>query len=260
MRYIWSFIVLFSIASGDKINLAHWDKKVLSQFLLYNQTKNNSVKVRNITEKFLNTPYKAHTMIGSTAQKEELVIDLGHLDCFTFIDYVEAMKHSRDFNEFKTNLIMLRYQSGTIDYTFRNHFLSDWILYNGFENITSSLSPRTKQAIKTLNLSGKNKLFLKGIKTKKIKINYIDSKDLTKEIVNKLRTGDYIGIYTPIEGLDVTHVGIFIKKEGKAYLRHASSKKQFLKVVDEPFESYIKNTPGFIALRKKAKKKMGEKD
>ena len=63
--------------------------------------------------------------------------------------------------------------------------------------------------------------------------------------------GDYIGIYTHIEGLDVTHVGILIKKEGKAYLRHASSKKEFLKVIDEPFESYIKNTPGFIVLRQR---------
>lgn len=249
MKYICFLIVLFSICSGEKIDLNNWDKKGFSQFLLNNTSPYDSVKVKNITEEFLNTPYKANTMIGSVDQKEELVIDLANLDCFTLIDYVEAMKRSRSFDEFKTNLISLRYQSSNIDYIFRNHFFSDWTIYNGFENITSSLSFKAKQVTKILNLSSSNTLYLKKIKTKKIKIDYIDSDDLNDDIINKLRTGDYIGIYTDIKGLDVTHTGIIIKKEGKTYFRHASSKKEFLKVVDEPFESYIKNTPGFIVFR-----------
>ena len=251
MKYILFLLLFFSICSAEKVNLSSWDEQGLSKFLLNNATKSNSVKVKNITEKFLNTPYKANTMIGSVKQKEELVIDLAHLDCFTFIDYVEAMKHSSSFNEFKTNLIDLRYQSSKIDYISRNHFFSDWTFYNGFENITSTLSSKTKQVTKTLNLSSKNGLFLQGIKTKRIKIDYIDSSDLNADIINKLHTGDYIGIYTNIKGLDVTHTGVIIKKENKTYLRHASSKKEFLKVVDEPFEVYIKSTPGFIVLRNK---------
>ena len=250
MKYIWFLILICSIATADKIDLGKWNKQELSRFLLNNTTNTNSTKVKNITNRFLNTPYKANTMIGSINKKEELVINLGNLDCFTFVDYVEAMKRSNSFNEFKTHLINLRYQSGNINYTTRNHFLSDWIEYNGFKNISSSLYPNTKQVIKTLNLSSKNTLFLKGIQTKKTTIDYIDSKDLNKDIINKLRTGDYIGIYTNIKGLDVTHVGIFIKKEDRAYFRHASSKKELRKVVDEPFEAYIKNTTGFIVLRK----------
>jgi len=253
MKYVYFLILLFSICDAEKIDLNNWDKKELSQFLSDNNSTFDSDKVKNITNKFLNTPYKANTMIGSPDQKEELVIDLAHLDCFTFIDYVEAMKRSGSFDEFKTNLIGLRYQESNIDYISRNHFFSDWTIYNGFENITSSLYPKAKQVTKTLNLSKKNTLFLQGIKTKKLKIDYIDSKDLNDEIINKLHTGDYIGIYTHIKGLDVSHTGIIIKKEGKTYFRHASSKKKFLKVVDEPFESYIKNTPGFIVLREKNK-------
>ncbi len=250
MKYIWFFIVLFSLANSDVIELGNWDKEGLSEFLLNNSKYSNSVKVKNITDKFLNTPYKANTMVGSVSQKEELVIDLGHLDCFTFIDYVEAMKRSISFNQFKTNLTKLRYQSGKVDYTTRNHFLSDWIINNNFKNITPLLSSKAKQVTKTLNLSNKNTPYLKGIKTKKMKIDYIDSKDLNKEIINKLRSGDYIGIYTHKKGLDVTHVGILIHKDGKVFFRHASSKKEFLKVMDIPFESYIKNTSGFIVLRK----------
>lgn len=251
MKYIWLLIVFLSISYAEKLDLANWDKKNLSNFLLNNANNFDSVKVKNITDKFLNTTYKANTMIGSPTQKEELVIDLANLDCFTFIDYVEAMKRSKNFNEFKENLIRLRYQSGNIDYTFRNHFFTDWIRYNGFENITSSLYKKTKQVTKTLNLSKTGKPFLKGIKIKKIKIDYIDSKEFNKNILRNLRTGDYIGIYSKKEGLDVSHVGILIKKEGKAYFRHASSEKSLFKVVDEAFESYIKKRPGFIVLRDK---------
>ena len=145
MKYICFLIVLFSICTAQKIDLENWDKQKLSQFLLNNATAPDSLKVKNITDKFLNTPYKANTMIGSVDQKEELVIDLAHLDCFTFIDYVESMKRSTSFNEFKTNLITLRYQSSKIDYIFRNHFFSDWITYNGFENITLSLSSKANK-------------------------------------------------------------------------------------------------------------------
>jgi len=250
MKYLLLLMLFFFFSSAEIINLGQWNKQNLSSFLQDNNNKNNNLKIKNITDKFLNTPYKANTMIGSINQKEELVIDLAHLDCFTFIDYVEAMKQSKNFYEFKTNLITLRYQGSKVEYATRNHFLSDWVLYNGFKNITPSLTDKTKQITKQLNRSKNNTLFLKGIKTKQTTIDYINSTDLTKEIINKLQTGDYIGIYTQIKGLDVTHVGIFINKDGKAYFRHASSKKKFLKVVDEPFETYIKNTPGFIVLRK----------
>ncbi len=251
MKYLLIMVVLFSICNGDKIDLGKWDTKGFSSFLLETSNNTQTEKIKNISNAFLNTPYKANTMIGSNDQKEELVIDLGGVDCFTFIDYIQSLKHSNSFDTFKSNLINLRYQNGKIEYTKRNHFLSDWIIYNNFENITSSLSSKAKQVIKILNLSKQNKPFLKGIKTKKRVIEYIDSKDLNSEIINKLHTGDYIGIYTHIQGLDVTHVGLFINKDGKAYFRHASSKKNLLKVVDAPFESYIKNTPGFIVLREK---------
>lgn len=251
MKYLCFLMVLFSICSSEKLNLAKWDKKELSQFLSTTFTKSNSTKVKNITDEFLNTAYKANTMIGSSTQKEELVIDLENLDCFTFIDYVEAMKHSQDFDEFKNNLINLRYQFGNLNYTSRNHFFSDWTIYNNFENITLSISSKAKSVRKTLNLSKTNTPFLKGIKTRETTIDYIDSKDLNEEIISSLKTGDYIGIFTHIKGLDVTHTGIIIKKENKTFFRHASSKKKYLKVVDEDFKTYIKNTPGFIVLRQK---------
>jgi hypothetical protein len=93
-------------------------------------------------------------------------------------------------------------------------------------------------------------LYLNGIDIVKREIKYLEPKYITKDILTKLQTGDYIGIYTPINGLDVTHTGMIIKKDGKTFFRHASSKKSNRKVVDELFVDYVKKTPGILVLRK----------
>jgi len=69
--------------------------------------------------------------------------------------------------------------------------------------------------------------------------------------MDRLKTGDYAGIYSVTEGLDVSHVGIIIKKGDNIYLRHASSQKEIRKVVDQDFRKYIVGKPGIIILRPK---------
>jgi len=67
--------------------------------------------------------------------------------------------------------------------------------------------------------------------------------------VGKLSTGDYVGIYTELPGLDVTHTGIIIKKNGRTYLRHASSRNVNDRVVDEDLLEYMQNKPGLVVFR-----------
>jgi hypothetical protein len=64
-----------------------------------------------------------------------------------------------------------------------------------------------------------------------------------------MKTGDYVGIYSEKEGLDVSHVGIIIKEKDAVNLRHTSSLKKHREVIDEDFKEYLKNKPGIIALR-----------
>ncbi|HGL4261383.1 N-acetylmuramoyl-L-alanine amidase-like domain-containing protein [Burkholderia dolosa] len=68
-------------------------------------------------------------------------------------------------------------------------------------------------------------------------------------VVSPLRTGNFIGIYAKADGLDVTHVGLFIDTPDGPMLRDASSKKANMKVVDSPFLEYAKHTPGIVVLR-----------
>jgi hypothetical protein len=74
---------------------------------------------------------------------------------------------------------------------------------------------------------------------------------LNESILQKLKTGDYVGIYTDNPGLDVTHVGIIIKNKGTVCLRHASSLPQLRKVVDQDFKAYMAERTGFLVLRPK---------
>ena len=89
---------------------------------------------------------------------------------------------------------------------------------------------------------------MSGLKLKKRTISFIPTSELNTDLLYKLRTGDYIGIYTDIPGLDVTHVGIIIKKD-KLYFRHANIRKGSEKVVDTDFMEYIDSRPGIVVLR-----------
>ena len=74
---------------------------------------------------------------------EVLTINLAGVDCFTLLDYVEAMRLSASFDDFKKNLKKIRYQSGIVDYQHRNHFFTDWIEFNSdlVADVTKQIGP-----------------------------------------------------------------------------------------------------------------------
>lgn len=79
-----------------------------------------------ISREFLGTPYLANRLIGSQNTPEQLVIDFRGLDCFTYIDYVEALSTARSEAEFVQRLVDIRYVDGNIAFPQRKHFFTDW--------------------------------------------------------------------------------------------------------------------------------------
>jgi hypothetical protein len=207
-------------------------------------------RIAFFSEKFLGLPYQGKTLIGDIKTPEVFVINLSAVDCFTFIDYVEAMRLSASFSEFKDNLRRVRYKSGRITFENRNHFFTDWVESNSefVEDATEEIGGKSSIKVeKMLNVKEDGTYFLNGIAPKMRAVKYIPSVAIDDSIISKLKTGDYTGIYSDIKGLDVSHVGIIIKDSDKVYLRHASSVKR--KVVDEDFRDYIANKPGIVILR-----------
>ncbi|MCX8110021.1 MAG: DUF1460 domain-containing protein [Syntrophorhabdaceae bacterium] len=201
---------------------------------------------------FIGTPYADNTLKGGVNVKEELVVNLEGMDCFTFIDYVEAMRLSSSFDRFLTYLQRIRYRDASVEFTHRNHFFTDWVVYNSdfIEDITENIGRgKARNIEKVLNKKDDGSFFVPGIGIVKRRLIFIPSYEIDSSITEQLKTGDYAGLYTDRPGLDVSHVGIFIKDKDKIFLRHASSREQYRRVMDEDFIEYVKARDGIIVLR-----------
>jgi hypothetical protein len=241
----------------EEIDLGKWDQDKLENIITKaSQINRMGRKIDFISRQFLGIQYSEGTLIGNETTHEMLVVNLSGVDCFTFIDYVEALYLSDSFFVFKNNLIHIRYKTGIVSFDHRNHFFSDWSVFNRdlIEDATVKVGGRYAQSSrKMLNEKENGTLYLPGITPIERTINFIPASALDEPILRKLRTGDYIGIYADNPGLDVTHVGIIIKSKGATYLRHASSLVEYRKVIDQEFLTYMIGKPGFLVLRPRVK-------
>lgn len=209
-----------------------------------------------LSEHFLKTRYKESTLSGDMDTPEVFVINLDGVDCLTFIEYIEAMRRSGSFDEFRKNLRKVRYRGGMIAFKTRNHFFTDWRAFNSdmVVDVTKYISSgRSRDVSKRLNERRDGTFFLPGVSCRLREVTYIPAIHVDERVIDKLRTGDYIGIYSKTEGLDVSHVGIIIRGKETVKLRHASSVKKCMKVVDENFRDYLEAKPGIIVLRVREK-------
>ncbi|HBH60795.1 MAG TPA: DUF1460 domain-containing protein [Nitrospiraceae bacterium] len=244
-----------NVVMKEQIQLGTWREEGLSLLLKEaSGIDEPGERIDFLSKHFLDTPYKDLTLIGDKHTAEVLVINIEEVDCFTFIEYIEAMRRSKSFNEFREHLIKVRYRSGHIAFEHRNHFFTDWkVFHSGFVvDVTEDIgSGRSRKVNKRLNQKQDGTVFLPGISCRQREVTYLQSVSLDESVMEKLNTGDYIGIYSGDDGLDVSHVGILIKNKHSLRLRHASSLKKYRKVVDEDFKEYLEGKPGMIVLRPK---------
>jgi hypothetical protein len=259
LRYVFGIVILlcfitensFSGSCNKHINTGTWTPVTIDALLAESsRIQEPGKRVDFLSRQFLGVPYKASTLIGDIRTAEAFVLDLSGVDCFTFLDYIEAMRRSGSYDAFKKNLQNVRYHSGDIAVTSRNHFFTDWIGNNSafIADVTAQIGgTQIKSIVKLLNGEKASGQLLAGIPVRERKINYISSAALTDPLLEKLQTGDYIGFYAEENNLDVSHVGIIIKDRSTILLRHASSEKE--KVIDDDFKHYAARKPGIVILR-----------
>ncbi|WP_280268452.1 DUF1460 domain-containing protein [Nocardia wallacei] len=204
-----------------------------------------------LSRSFLGTPYGAGMLVGSATEPERLVVDFRRVDCFTYLDYVEALSRSANREQFVANLVETRYAGGTVDFAHRKHFFSDWAHTPrvAAADITAAVSPAAVTVAKRLNAKGDGGTYLPGIPVVDRDISYIPGAAVNDDVIAQLRTGDYIGAYADQPGLDVTHVGIFVATPEGPVFRNASSLAANDQVVDSPFTDYVRTTPGIVVFR-----------
>ncbi len=240
--------------AAPDVRIASSSEQILHHLL----TVRNGASQANLSERsellsrqFLGVPYRANTLIGSADHREELVVELQQVDCFTYADYVEALKRADNRQQFINGLIDVRYKNGVVGFASRKHFFTDWSVSSPpiATDVTSSLSPHTIQVAKNLNMKDSGGVYLPGLPVVPRTISYIPSPRVDDAVLARLRTGDYLGAYAQDGGLDVTHVGIFINTPAGPVLRNASSLRADNKVVDTPLFDYLRTVPGVVVLR-----------
>jgi hypothetical protein len=233
-----------------KVTTGRWKEEELDELLLEaSGIEGSGERITFLSRLFLGTEYGESTLSAGLDTPEELVVNLAVMDCFTFIDYIEAMRLSRSFAGFIENLRKVRYHHGNVTFLERNHFFSDWREYNGefIEDVTEEVGKgHAVRVQKMLNEKEDGTKWVAGIPVLRREIGYIPS-PLPQEVPENLKAGDYAGIYSATPGLDVSHVGIIARDSKDLYLRHASSRH--MKVVDEDLMEYFSEMPGVIILR-----------
>lgn len=208
-------------------------------------------RAAQVSAAFLETPYLANMLIGSPVQPEVLVANFHQVDCFTLLDYVEALMRTDEHGSFLENLAAVRYVGGDVDYLSRRHFFSDWFAVQpgNAKDVTQDVGQGYVTVEKTLNGKPGGGEYVPGLGTVRRQISYIPAPSIDEAVIARLQTGDYVGVYSPLAGLDVTHVGIVVKNDKGVWFRNASSQAGSMKVVDAPFMAYMASKPGMIVLR-----------
>ncbi|MDR0657546.1 MAG: DUF1460 domain-containing protein [Mediterranea sp.] len=223
----------------------------------------------------LGTPYVAHTL-ERTAQ-EELFTSRSELDCTTFVESVLAMslcaKENGTFSEenFAGQLQRIRYRGGVLDgYASRLHYATDWVNDNIRKGVIEDITAIHSQDTDTVRLffmSGHpdNYKHLKNnpenitriLETEKKltgqKICRIPKRKLPDEGFPWIKDGDIVMLTTGIDGLDVSHMGIAIRRNGMLHLLHASSAEKKVIVDKRTLRNQLaqsKHVTGIRVLRK----------
>ncbi len=196
-------------------------------------------------KQLLDVPYVAGTLEGN--KREQLVVNLRELDCTTFVECVVALtltsaNEDPSFTTYKRVLQGLRYRNGQIDgYLSRLHYFSDWVMQNEQRGVWQELTPNYSDVHFPIKFSFMSQhrnsypilkdsceLIDQIIDIERAlsrhPLYYIPKEHLqNKQSLHWVQEGDIIAITTPIEGLDVVHLGIAIRVEGEMRLLHASS-------------------------------------
>lgn len=196
-------------------------------------------------DKLLGTPYVAHTLEGD---EELLTINIDELDCTTFIESLYALARTTmngrySWRDYAANLENLRYRNGEMgDYSTRMHYISDWILNNSMRGNLKEVTPDLPHAdymIKTIDFMTTHKDSYHSLKNDSDMVEKIKGCEMAlrnhrmpylkkswlgdKAVKAALRDGDFVGLVTKIEGLDISHLGIIHKDDkGEIYLLDAS--------------------------------------
>jgi len=270
-------ILLSENIFSQEITVADKDEALFNKYI-EQITPYKTEPLETVLEKtaqfFLETPYVAHTLDKS--EKEELVINLRELDCFTYVENVMALSFAARSNNlsmknFMGKLAEIRYRNNeTLDYSSRMHYTSDWLFENErnglLENISKDLAGIKET--KKFDFMSTHRNAYKQLANDDVMLNKIIDvesainerggfhylpKDLIAAKANDIPHMAMIGFVTAIDGLDISHVGFAYRKDdGELTFIHASSAEMKVVVDAKSLSDYCfsqKNCKGIVVVK-----------
>ena len=271
MKNLNSFITLF-LFIGLSISYAQLNKNELIMLPEYKQIAEEKLKlfssesdlpiselITKIGLSFLETPYIVASL--ENGLDEKMVIDLRELDCTTFVENCLALARTvklgkTDFESFVAELEKIRYRDGIRNkYPSRLHYFSEWISNNHQKGLISEMpNLNGVKSDKTINYMSTHPAQYPVLKEhpELVPSIAIQEKALTAKgfqyfpkenipnLYKHLQHGDIIALTSSIEGVDINHVGIILKKGKEFYLLHAPLSGKKVLVSDGPITDFLK--------------------
>ena len=244
------------IVSDSKIIVTDADKAIL-QAKLDKFAAQRSLPIGeliiNIGKDFLGTPYVAKTL--DKTNEENLVVNLRELDCTTFVEnclaIARTVKSSKpNFKQFITELEKIRYRNGKMDgYVSRLHYFSEWISDNESKRLLDDVTFQLGGIRMPINL---NLMSTKPEAELSARIFFYIPTAKFGDAEADIQDGDIAAMTSPIEGIDVLHVGLMFRNQNRIYFLHASSTQKKVVITEEPFEQYLsesKRSSGIMIAR-----------
>jgi len=230
--------------------------------------------ILRIGNDFKVTPYVGNTLDINT--EENLIVNLRGLDCTTFVENCLAIARTiksgkATFERFTGELEKIRYRNGRLNgYGSRLHYFGEWIKDNQTKGIVEDVSKQLGgiSCPVVLNFMSThpdsypqlkaNTVLIDEIKKIEIQLSakpfFFNPKDKIALHENGILDGDIVALVTRIPGMDVSHVGILYKKDGRVFLLHASLSEGSVGTTKVPLADYLKdskNTTGIFVVRAK---------
>ncbi len=207
---------------------------------------------------FLGIPYVAHSL--EAPGPECLVVNLRAFDCTTFMENSLVLARCvklkiKSFDDYRRQLQLVRYRGGIIDgYPSRLHYFTDWVQDNERKKVLQDVSEpvggrRAEKVIDFMTthpssyrqLSDTANVRRIGETEKRLTARGYPfvRKDRVRAVLGKIRNGDIIGTATSMAGIDVSHTGIAVRKDGTIKFLHAPLSGGSVRVSEGSLADYL---------------------
>ena len=212
---------------------------------------------------FLGTKYTPGTL--EAEGPEHLVINLEELDCVTYVENVLALARTiragdPTWEEFVAELERIRYRNGELDgYASRLHYFSEWISDNEslglMRNVTRDLGGvQLDERIDFMSTHADlyrqlaDSATLRQIRAMEERLTgqerwWLPESKLS-EVVSRIEDGDIIAATSSIEGLDIAHTGLAVRRGNTVYLMHAPLVGENVQLSETPLDERIRRIDG----------------